>query len=189
MSNTRQNYEISNPMTSADIEKLVDEGKLLRLLRSDLIDRVKKGMSRQEDACRFVVQDEEQLYLTFDAIEDAQERQRIYTLIQQYQLGQHVNLRTLPITLRRLLEPELTGLGRFLGALILGAIAGIGIGIMAMAICILVINLIEFFTNPVALEFGGVGISATVFVIFCALGWAAASVLSWHKLKQLSLNN
>lgn len=171
-----------NPYSSAEINHLIAEEKLLRLLRPDVIATVRRAL-QQHDVQDDVIVNGDELYLSFLAIGDAAQRQHLYRLIQRHQMGERVNLDMLPGHLRRLLQPELTGMGRLLGALLLGASGGIIIGVLAMAISILLVNLLDLLIGSIRNEFAGMGITAVTFVVFSFLGWGASTMIAWRRLR------
>ena len=102
--------------TSAEIDQLVSEGKLLRILRPDVQVQVRHTLEQRVESHQYVVENGEQLYLSFAHVEDSQQRNYFYRLIQRYQSGEQVNLKMLPPVLQEMLQPELTRYGRVLGA-------------------------------------------------------------------------
>ena len=71
---------------------------------------------------------------------------------------------------------------RFMGALILGALAGVFVGLLAMALAILIFGILRLFLPDSAFQLAGMSATAVIFVIFCALGWVGGTMLVWHKL-------
>ena len=163
-----------------NIDELIVEAKLLRIFRPDIHQRVETAMRREDMACGYVVESQGQLYLLLDSITDAQERQGVYELIQRYQLGERVSLQELPKTLRPLLQPEATRLGRLMGALILGAFWGLACGILALALAILLQNIFALFGSE-SIQLFGMGFTAGAFVIFSTLGWVGGTLALWRR--------
>lgn len=168
--------------SATEIDHLVAEGKLLRLLQPDVKETVARALRQHDRARTYVVENEGELYLSFHTIEDEQQRQRIYQLIQRHQSGERVNLNALPDHLKQLLQPEFTWTGRLLGAVLLGALGGVALGILAMAVSILIFNVLGLFMDQVVFEFEGMGLTAVTFIIFSTLGWAAGAILAWRRL-------
>ncbi len=75
---------------------------------------------------------------------------------------------------------------RFLGALVIGAFIGVFIGLLAMALCILIVGIMSLFLPDLTLQLAGISITAVTFVVFCALGWLGATFIIWHKLSPVS---
>ena len=71
---------------------------------------------------------------------------------------------------------------RFMGALILGAFAGVFVGLLAMALAILIFGILRLFLPDSTFQLAGMSATAVIFVIFCALGWVAGAMLAWYKL-------
>lgn len=172
-----------NPYSVVEIEHLIAEGKLLRLLQPDIKATVEKALHQHDDARAYVVENGNELYLSFVTIQDTQQRERIYQLVQRYQTGEQINLSVLPVYLKQLLQPELTGVGRLLGAVLLGAFAGVVVGILAMAVSTLALNLLGLVMDQVSVEFAGMRITAVIFIIFSALGWGAGAIIAWRRLR------
>ncbi|MBE2198312.1 MAG: hypothetical protein IAE79_06850 [Anaerolinea sp.] len=172
-----------NPYSVVEIEHLIAEGKLLRLLQPDIKATVEKALQQHDEARAYVVENGNELYLSFLTIQDTQQRERIYQLVQRYQTGEQINLSVLPVYLKQLLQPELTGVGRLLGAVLLGAFAGVAVGILAMAVSTLALNLLGLVMDQVSVEFAGMRITAVIFIIFSALGWTAGAIIAWRRLR------
>lgn len=77
---------------------------------------------------------------------------------------------------------------RFIGALILGSIVGVFIGLIAMALTIIVCGVLRLFFPSSAFQLAGMNATAVIFVIFYALGWAGGTILLWHKLPHFATN-
>jgi hypothetical protein len=71
---------------------------------------------------------------------------------------------------------------RLLGAVTLGAIAGVFIGLLAMAFAILISSIVQLVFPDLSFQVAGMSITAVIFVIFLALGWCGSTLLIWHKL-------
>lgn len=180
--------QIAIPKVSpADVDQLVAEDKLLRILTPDVQTSVARMLAAHVDSARHLVQCEGQLYFTLAEVTDSAERARLIGLLRRYQLGEPVSLDALPASLRQLLQPNLTPVGRLLGALVLGAAGGFAIGVLAMAICTLILNALALSSAAVILNIAGMRITAVTFVIFSALGWAAATFIAWRRLRRRSL--
>jgi hypothetical protein len=108
--------------------------------------------------------------LSLASVNNAQRRAQTYDLIQRYQIDPEVDLHKIPAGLRMCLQPEQNRESWRMGAIAIGALAGILFGVMGMAIEILitaVIGLNE--TNS------GATMTAVTFVTCWALGWAAVT--------------
>ncbi|MCA9935070.1 MAG: hypothetical protein H6662_08805 [Ardenticatenaceae bacterium] len=173
---------ISMPLpTTAEIDQLVSERKLLRILHPEVQMQVRHMLDEKAESRQYVIENGEQLYLSFEHVEDSQQRNYFYRLIQRYQSGERVSLRALPPALQQLLQPELTRFGYTVGAMLVGAVAGIGIGILAMAATILVTNVVEWVTGYATTKFAGMEVTAVTFVVFSIVGWVAIGILAWNK--------
>lgn len=71
---------------------------------------------------------------------------------------------------------------KFMGALILGAFAGVFVGLLGMALAILILGILRLFLPDSTFQLAGMSATAVIFVIFCALGWVAGTILAWCKL-------
>jgi hypothetical protein len=161
------------------VEMLIAEHKLLCILKPQLRNWIRQYQGHNP----FVVQYDNQIYLSLAHIEDKKQREYYYQLIQCYQSGQEVNLITLPVEFQRILQPESQPQPLFWGPLILGGIVGLAAGVLAMAVSML-------FWNATAVTFGtaepelfNVQVPALIFVFFAAFGWAVTSFIAWHRMK------
>lgn len=66
-------------------------------------------------------------------------------------------------------------------ALVLGAIVGVFSGLIGMALSILVIGILRLFLPNLTFQLAGISITAVIFVLFCAIGWAAGTLFFWKK--------
>ncbi len=71
---------------------------------------------------------------------------------------------------------------RLMAAVVLGAVFGVFSGILAMAVAMLVLGILKLALPNTHLEIGGLSVTAVIFVVFCALGWASASLYLCRKL-------
>lgn len=171
-------------ITSHNIDQLVAEDKLLRILRSDLREQVEQAVEAGSEGHQYVLKYKDHLYLSCAQIKDPQQRKRVYHLLQRYQLGERVDLTPLPPELQRLLRPKLTRVGRFLGSLLIGGAVGVASGVLAMSVSILLVTMSEWLRTRPFLDFAGMGFTAVTFVIFCLLGWVAGAFIAWHRYWQ-----
>ncbi len=171
---------VANLTAATDVDNLISEGKLLRILHPTIKGQVQQALQRG-DLSPYVVEDEGHLYISLTQVADEKERDYFYRLIQRYQSGEPVNLKALPPTIQHILQPELTRMGRMLGAVLLGAVAGIAVGVLAMALTILIVDVVTWLTNRPVGVFAGMELTAVSFVVFTFVGWAAAGILAWCK--------
>ena len=71
---------------------------------------------------------------------------------------------------------------RFIKAFVVGAFAGVFIGLLAMALSILIVGIMSLFLPELTFQLAGISVTAVTFVVFCALGWIGATLIIWHKL-------
>jgi hypothetical protein len=169
-------------LTALEVEQLVQDNRLLRILRPNLQKAIERAAAAHREASHYLVRCEGQLYLSFDSISDAAQRRYIYHLVHQYQLGENVDLRPLPPPLRQLLQPGLTRTGRLLGSLLISAFVGLIIGVLAMAVGLLALTGTGLLANVATMRLAGLEMTAVLFVVFGALGWAGGTIVTWHKL-------
>ena len=77
---------------------------------------------------------------------------------------------------------------RFIGALLLGAFVGLFTGLITMSLAILICGMLSLFWPHSTFHIVGMDITAVIFVVFFALGWAGGTFFIWHKLPQFSTN-
>lgn len=171
---------ISSPfyLSASEIETLVAQEQLLRILRPDLQQHIQAMITKVQNP--YVVQHEGHIYLRLDGLE-ANNRHTIYQLIQRLQVGEDVNLAALPDSLRGLLEPEPGKMSRFIGALLFGGSGGIALGVVGMAVGILITAVYELITRLPVEKLMGMDLSAVFFITFCALGWAGTTLFFWRR--------
>ncbi len=170
----------ASPPAQSDVDSLVSENKLLRILQPAIEEQVKQDWRRNKPSpC--VVEYDGHLYISLSQVEDEAKRKYFYRLIQQHQTGERVNLKELPQPIQHILEPELTQAGRMMGAILLGSVAGIVVGILGLALTIFVVNGITWLTSRSFGQIAGMELPAVSFVVFTFVGWAAAGFLAWCK--------
>lgn len=73
---------------------------------------------------------------------------------------------------------------RLMTAVCLGALAGVLVGILAMAVGVLAISLLELFMDTTVLRLPGLSMTAVTFVVFFFLGALATTPFFLRKLKK-----
>jgi len=165
------------PLTSpADVEHLLSQKKALRVLQPALRQQIEQGTRQNPALASYVFYHQGELYLSLASIGNAQRRAQTYDLIQRYQIDPAVNLHKVPAGLRMCLQPKQNRESWRMGAVAMGAMAGILFGVMGMAIEILMTAVFGFSeTNS------GATMTAVTFVTCWALGWAATTYYLWRK--------
>lgn len=156
-------------LSITQIEDMVQECKLLRVLRPDL----QKRLRRQLPHNPYLFENRGQLYLSLEHIEDETQRGHAYKRIQAHLVGARQDLRDLPDELYRLLEPELTNSGRFLGLFLLSGILGVVMGVLGMALSMVFIIALEINWQVVLQDSTPLPLPLVTFVISMILGWLA----------------
>jgi hypothetical protein len=180
---TPPSTEQPQQLSPLEVERLAQEGELLRVLRPNLRAKIERGLVLNSQAAAYVVQSNGEIYLSFTCISDKYQRQQAYQLIQRYQLGEPVDLSPLPEPLHHLIQPKPTYMERFTAALILGGVLGTLIGVLAMAISIQAIAATELITGTAVDGFANLQVSAIIFVIFSVVGWVVVTAFIWHKFR------
>lgn len=170
---------LSQTLTSYRLETLIAECKLLRILNPQLRDRIRQFQGQSD----FVVQFNDEVYISLQHVEDNKQRKYYYQLIQRYQSGEQVSLLTLPPELHRIFQPNAKTQPLFWGPLILGGAVGLVIGVMAMAIGMLFWNATAVTFDVADPEVFTVQVPIIIFVFFAAMGWIATSFIAWRRLK------
>ena len=176
----------SELLPSPPVDELVAEYKLLRILTPKL----KHQVSINQPRSYYVVEHDDHLYLSLEHIHEERQRATVYQLIQAYQAGQDVDFQALPVELQMILQPEAVPPPLFWGPLIIGGIVGVVIGVVAMAIGMLFLNVtaVTFDSTNIPDSFG-LQIPIIIFVFFAAFGWATSSWIVWRRLKSNLLAN
>lgn len=170
----------SGSLSDGEIDSLVAEEKLLRILRPDVREQVWQSLRRSSEAQQYVVVNGGHLYISLAHIGDEAERDRFYRLIQRHQSGEEVDLQLLPQPIRQILQPELTRFGQFLGGLLLGLVAGIVMGLLGMALVVVLRSAVEGFVNQEIRPLQAIDLTAVSFIVFTCVGWVAAAVVAWR---------
>jgi uncharacterized membrane protein YfcA len=71
---------------------------------------------------------------------------------------------------------------QFITAVFLGALVGVLVGILGMAVSVLVICLLSLFIDTAVLRLPGVSMTAVTFFTFFFIGAVIASYLIWRKI-------
>ena len=170
-----------------EIQSLIAEGKLLRILRPDLRENIQHLIQVNasdnphvvDHNVDHVVVHQGEIYLSFQGIDDSGQRELVYHLVQQLQAGAVIDTALLPAPLRAILEPGHVRRGRLAGAFVLCVLIGVASGVIALAISVLATTVLDM---PVA-HFAGMEVTAIVFVVFCVLGWFTSAVIVWARFK------
>lgn len=183
------------PLSTDEIQRLIAEGKLLRILRPDLRENIQRLIRVDasdnprvvghvvghvvDHVVDHVVVHRGEIYLSFQGIDDSGERELVYHLVQQLQAGAVIDMALLPEPLRVILEPGHVRRSRLAAAFMLCGLTGVASGVVALAISVLATTVLSM---PVA-HFAGMEVTAIVFVVFCVLGWFASAVIVWARFK------
>jgi hypothetical protein len=169
-------------MSPSELNTLVQDKQLLRILQPHLCQKIELAIQKHPDKRVYVVQDQDRIYLCLRSIQDRQQRALAYDLVQRFQIGEPVDLRTLPEALRLLVQPENSHRGTIFGALFLGAAIGIICGVLGLAVSALLVAIFGDVENA----FVGVQLTAVSFILCSVLGWSGATFYIWHKQKDKS---
>ena len=173
-----QTINMSSQLHTAALDTRIADYKLLRIFTPEL----KRRIQLHHLHSPYVVEYKQQVFLSLEHIVDAQKRAFYYRQIQCYQMDQEVDLAILPIELQQILHPDLMPPPLFWGPLIVGAIVGLIVGVLAMAIGML-------FVNATAVPFGNstdtinLQIPIITFVFSAAIGWIVTSMIVWRRWK------
>ncbi len=174
-------YPPTNQIPPADVEKFVDEHKLLRILNPSLQAKIERTASPSP----YLIRRKEGLYISLDHIPEPSTRQRIYAVVQQYQLEPDENLDDIPPELAGLLQQSATlQFDTFWTALLIGGVIGIFFGVLVMAITTLFINMTAITLGMEVVGLADVQITAVIFVLASAFGWLITSLIAWRWLSK-----
>ena len=70
---------------------------------------------------------------------------------------------------------------KLLTAVLLGAVSGVFIGILAMSVGLLVMNTLSLVMNTAVLRLPGISMTATTFVFFFTIGSFVSTTYIWHQ--------
>ncbi len=173
----------SNLPQNGELEYLLKEKKMVRILRADLKARIAVLLMEHEELRPFIIRNENEFYLNLTSIADPKKRRQIYNLLQRYQLGESVSLNLLPPPLQPLVHTQTSPTSRILGIIIMGSVAGVISGVLAMAIGILAAAAFELATGVRTSGLAGIETTAIFFILFGALGWLFSAVFLWRRLR------
>lgn len=157
---------------ATDINLLLDQYKVLRILQPRLRQQIER-VSKQNPALQnYVLYHQGELYLSLEEIENMQRREQTYAIIQSYQIDGNINLEAIPAGLYACLAPKRNRRGRLVGALTLGALVALVIGLVGMAVALLFTAVFNL-TDPMT--------SGVTFIAAAAIGWAAGTYYFWYK--------
>ncbi len=157
------------------IEALLEERQVVRILQPALRRQVEEAVQLNPALSQYVLSNQGEIYLRLNSVHNAQRRGQFYDLVQRYQIDPNVNLEKLPNGLRACLQAQKHRQGRLMGAIVLGALVGILMGLIGMALSVLLTITVGAAYIP------GEMVTAITFVVCLALGWAAATYYLWHK--------
>lgn len=165
------------PALAADtnVDLLLEQRQVVRILQPSLRQQVEQAIQVNPSLSSYVWPHQGELYLLLTSINDAHRRGQVYDLIQRYQIDPTTDLDKAPHGLRVCLQPHRHRQGRRMGAFALGAVVGVMLGLIGMALSVVI---------TAVLGMGGTTwerITAVTFVVCSALGWAAATYYLWHK--------
>jgi hypothetical protein len=160
----------SNQTDSLEVDRLIEQRMILRILQPDLQKQIEDSIENDPELASFVVYYDGKLYLSLESIADREEREQIYSIIQSFQIDDSASLNRVPANFRAFLHAAKNRQRRFIGAVAMGALSGIVLGLMGMAIGVLVLSITGLADNV-----AGMAITAVTFVACCAVGWFMAT--------------
>lgn len=180
-------------LSTSEIQTLIDERRLLRILRPDLKENIEHAVAAGDydnsqlagQILEHVIEHNGEIYLTFENIIDRNQREQAYYLVQQLQMGGMIDTALLPASLRSILEPGSARRNRRSITFAFCVLAGIASGVTAMAISVLITTIMN---TPYG-HFAGMDITAIVFLVFCVLGWLSSAVIAWAKARKPVVRN
>lgn len=158
-----------------NIEALLEERQVVRILQPALRRQVEEAVQNNPALNQYVLANQGEIYLRLNSVYNAQRRGQLYDLVQRYQIDPDVNLEKLPNGLRACLQAQKHRQGRLMGAIVLGALVGILLGLIGLALSVLLTSMV----GPAHIPWEMV--TAITFVVCLALGWAAATYYLWYK--------
>lgn len=175
MSNSGLSAEPQIAGAETNIEALLEERQVVRILQPTLRRQVEEAIQLNPALNQYVLSSQGEIYLKLNSIPNPQRRGQFYDLVQRYQIDPDVNLEKLPNGLRACLQAKTHRQGRLMGAIVLGALAGILLGLIGMALSVLLTSMVGLAHVPWEM------VTAITFVVCLALGWAAATYYLWYK--------
>ncbi|MFQ5398392.1 MAG: hypothetical protein ACE5E7_02215 [Anaerolineae bacterium] len=170
-------------LSSGQVNQLVQDGSLFRILNPSLAQQLEQMITDSHGRNHpLIIKLEGMVFVSLQTLQDERERRRVSHLLQRFQLGDDVVLASLPDPLRRVLQPESSQTVGFMRALVLGGLAAVAFGVLAMAISIQLIAVFELFTGIRTDAFAGMEITAVTFVIFSTAGWLFSTALFWRRM-------
>lgn len=160
---------------SLNIDLLLHQRKLLRILQPSLRQQIEEAIRLEPALKSYILQHQAEIYLSLESIGDPQQRTQLYDIIQGYQIDANVDLRKLPTGLRACLQPQKQRQGRLIGALAVGLVAGILLGLMGIAVGVLATAVFGLGNESTSAM-----VPVATFITCYALGWAAVTYYLWH---------
>lgn len=160
--------------TPVNLQQLIDERKVMRVMQPDLLAKVKTAV-RRHSAHPHVMQFNGQLYLNLHTIKNEYRRERIFCLLRKLQIGEEIDVMQLPPWLQQIVEPGQATRRQLIGSATAGILIGIASGILVMAIGVLIMAMI----GTATVNETGMQNTAVVFVVATIVGWVAATVGLW----------
>lgn len=156
---------------------------LVRILQPSLQKQIESSIKLTPELQPYILYFQGNLYLSLESVSVSQ-RETVYDVIQNYQIDESVSLQTVPASLRACLQSSRNRRGRFMGAVAIGAVLGIILGLMGMAVGVLVLSVIGLTDDVV-----GMAVTAVTFVACCAVGWFVATYYLWRVRPWLAWRN
>lgn len=157
---------------ATDINLLLDQYKVLRILQPSLRQQIER-VSKQNPALQnYVLYHQGELYLSLEEIENLQRREQTYAIIQSYQIDTSIELDQIPAGLYACLAPKRNRRGRLVGAMTLGALGGLLVGLAGITLALLFTAVFNI-TDPMT--------SGITFIATATIGWAAGTYYFWYK--------
>lgn len=162
--------------STMQVDALIDDKQIIRIMQPKLLEEMWERFENGRSATP-VLSFKGQLFISLQKIRNQDERERVFFLLRDYQLGQTINMALLPRSIHAALTGSKVAPVNLASALTIGLVAGIAFGIFMLVLTMMILTIggRSIFTEM------GLQISTAVFIFGTLTGCAASTFLFQRK--------
>lgn len=158
------------------VEQLVDDKQIIRILQPELLQRLSERNENGHLTGPFITF-HGQLFLSLQKIRNAEERERVFYLLRDYQLGNKINMSMLPRSIRAALTGQPTKSELNTKNMLLGLLGGALVGVFSLVLCLFISTI----SGSTLVSGNGMQIAMIAFSVGTLLGSIGTSFLLWQR--------
>lgn len=166
---------VSHLTSPIQVEELISTKKIVRILQPSLLEELNARMGNGRVSDPFVVF-QGQIFLSLQKIRSVEERERVFYLLRDYQLGKEINMAALPHSIHTALTGQPVEPDNFTRSLVLSLLVGALVGVFFLVLCMIILSI----GGSALRAESGIQIAMMTFPVGTMLGGTSCIYLLWR---------